>query len=144
MSNGTHAVAAQAGLLPALHHIQDLHGYIPEQAIARLAKEHNVSKADVMGVIGFYHDFLLAPPGRTRLKICRAESCQAMGAEALADHARQRLGIEFGETSTDGAHSLEVAYCLGNCACSPAVMLDGKLYGKVTAARLDALLAEGQ
>jgi len=144
MSNGTHAVAAQSGLLPALHHVQEHHGYIPEQAIARLAKEHNVSKADVMGVIGFYHDFLLAPPGRTRLKICRAESCQAMGADALAEHARQRLGIEFGETSKDGAHTLEAVYCLGNCACSPAVMLDGKLYGKVTPDRLDALLAEGQ
>lgn len=135
--------AVQAGLLPALHHLQELHGYIPDSAIAELARAHNVSRAEVVGVIGFYHDFRTTPPGRHRLQVCRAESCQAMGAEALAAHVGARLGVEFGATTADGGVSLEAAYCLGNCACSPAVMLDGKLHGRVTAERLDALLAEG-
>lgn len=130
-----------AGLLTALHRLQDQVGYIPEHAIAQLARTHNVSQAEVVGVIGFYHDFRTTPPGRQRLQVCRAESCQAMGADALAAHASRQLGIAFGATSEDGAVTLESAYCLGNCACSPAVMLDGKLYGRVSAEHLDALLA---
>ncbi|TCJ11912.1 formate dehydrogenase subunit gamma [Parasulfuritortus cantonensis] len=133
---------AQAALLPALHAMQDRHGYIPTQAIAQLAKDHNVSRAEVLGVIGFYHDFRLEPPGRTRLRICRAESCQAVGGERLAEHAVERLGLDWGATSTDGRYTLEAAYCLGNCACSPAITLDGTLYGRVDPERLDALLAE--
>lgn len=136
--------SGQAELLPALHRLQEMHGYIPDHAIAQLAKDHNVSRAEVLGVIGFYHDFRLTPPGWSRLQVCRAESCQAMGAEALVRHASQRLGIKLGETSPDGAYTLEAAYCLGNCACSPAVMLDGKLYGRVSAERLDTLLARGE
>lgn len=132
----------QAGLLPALHHLQDQFGYIPDHAIAELARARNVSRAEVVGVIGFYHDFRTTPPGRHRLQVCRAESCQAMGADALAAHAGARLGVEFGATSADGGVTLEAAYCLGNCACSPAVMLDGRLYGRVSAERLDALLAD--
>lgn len=131
----------QADLLPALHRLQDQLGYIPDSAIAELARTHNVSRAEVVGVIGFYHDFHTTPPGRRRLQVCRAESCQAMGADALSTHASRQLGVEFGHTSADGAVTLEAAYCLGNCACSPAVMLDGKLYGRVSAERLDALLA---
>lgn len=134
----------QAGLLPALHRLQDQLGYIPEHAIAQLAKAHNVSHAEVIGVIGFYHDFRRTPPARRRLQVCRAESCQAMGSEHLAAHIRKQLGVDFGATTADGAVTLEAAYCLGNCACSPAVMLDGKLYGRVTAERLDALLTEEQ
>lgn len=133
----------QAELLPALHRVQDQLGYIPDRAIAELARTHNVSRAEVVGAIGFYHDFRTAPPGRQRLQICRAESCQAMGADVLAAHASRHLGVEFGATTADGAVTLEAAYCLGNCACSPAVMLDGKLYGRVSAERLDTLLVEG-
>lgn len=133
----------QADLLPALHRLQDRFGYIPDHAIADLAKTHNVSQAEVVGVIGFYHDFRRTPPGRQRLQVCRAESCQAMGADALAMHVSGKLGIEFGATTADGTVTLEAVYCLGNCACSPAVMLDGKLYGRVSAEQLDALLAEG-
>lgn len=133
---------SQAALLPALHRLQEMHGHIPEQAIAQLARDHNLSRAEVLGVIGFYHDFRLSPPGRNRLQICRAESCQAMGADALADHASKRLATGFGETTRNGAFTLEAAYCLGNCACSPAVMLDGELYGRVSPERLDALLAQ--
>lgn len=141
MSQDTPPGTGQAELLPALHRLQEMHGHIPDHAIAQLARDHNLSRADVIGVIGFYHDFRLTPPGRARLQICRAESCQAMGAEALAQHAGKRLGIAFGATTPDGAYTLEAAYCLGNCACSPAVMLDGKLHGRVSAERLDALLA---
>lgn len=144
MPTDDHADTDQSGLLPALHQIQEIHGHIPDQAIPGLAKACKVSKADVLGVIGFYHDFRLSPPGRARLRICLAESCQAMGADALAEHARHRLGIGFGETSADGAHTLEAVYCLGNCACSPAVMLDGQLHGRMTPARLDALLEVDQ
>lgn len=133
----------QAGLLPALHQLQEQFGYIPDHAMAELARTHNVSRAEVVGVIGFYHDFRTTPPGRRRLQVCRAESCQAMGGDALAAHAGASLGVDFGATTADGGVTLEAAYCLGNCACSPAVMLDGKLYGRVSAARLDALLAEG-
>ncbi|WP_051068489.1 formate dehydrogenase subunit gamma [Thiobacillus denitrificans] len=134
----------QADLLPALHQLQEKLGYIPDDAIADLARTHNMSRAEVVGVIGFYHDFHRTPPGRQRLRICRAESCQAMGADALAMHASERLGVEFGATTADGEVTLEAVYCLGNCACSPAVMLDGELHGRVSTERLDAILAEGR
>lgn len=134
----------QAGLLPALHRLQDRFGYIPDHALVSLAKAHNVSRAEVIGVIGFYHDFRRTPPALRRLQVCRAEACQAMGSERLAAHICKQLGVDFGATTADGAVALEAVYCLGNCACSPAVMLDGKLYGRVTAERLDALLAEAQ
>lgn len=142
MSTESSSTATPAGLLPALHQIQDARGYISDEAVAELAKTHNVSRAEVEGVIGFYHDFRRVPPGRHILRVCRAESCQAMGGDALADHACQALGTDFGATTADGAVTLVAAYCLGNCACSPAVMLDDRLLGRVTAARLDALLAE--
>lgn len=137
------AVPAQADLLPALHRMQAQLGYIPDQAVAELARTYNVSRAEVEGVIGFYHDFRRTPPGRRRLQVCCAESCQAMGSDALAAHAQARLDVGMGETTADGGVTLEAAYCLGNCACSPAVMLDGRVHGRVDAARLDALLAEG-
>ncbi len=144
MSQASTSNSNQAGLLSALHRLQDQIGYIPEREIAQLARAHNISQAEVVGVIGFYHDFRRTPPGRQRLQICRAESCQAMGADALAAHASKQLGVAFGATTEDGAVTLDAAYCLGNCACSPAVMLNGKLYGRVSAERLDALLAAEQ
>lgn len=133
----------QAGLLPALHELQDRFGHVPDSEIAGLARKHNVSRAEVEGVIGFYHDFKRTPPGARRIQICRAESCQAMGSNALAEHACKRLGVEFGETTADGKVTLEAVYCLGNCACSPAMMLGDELYGRVTAGMFDRLLAEG-
>lgn len=141
MPQETSRIPIQAGLLPALRQVQDQLGHIPDDAIAELAKMYNVSLAEVVGVIGFYHDFRRTPTGRQRLQVCRAESCQAMGAEALAAQASQRLGVAFGATSADGVVTLEAVYCLGNCACSPALMLNGKLYGRVTPDKLDALLA---
>jgi formate dehydrogenase subunit gamma len=129
-------------LLPVLHAIHDEHGYLPPETVERVADGLNLSRAEVHGVITFYHDFRTRPPGRHVLKVCRAEACQAMGSEALAATLQARLGVRFKETSADGAVTLEPVYCLGNCALSPAVMLDGELRGRVTQARLDALLAE--
>ncbi len=129
-------------LLEILHGIQDHLGFVPGAAVPLIAAELNLSRAEVHGVVTFYHHFRHTPPGRHIVQICRAESCQSMGAESLAEHAMRRLGVEFQETTADGAFSLHPVYCLGNCACSPAVMIDGELYGRVTPARLDELLAQ--
>jgi formate dehydrogenase subunit gamma len=128
-------------LLPILHAIQDRLGFIPPDATARIANGLNLSHAEVSGVISFYHDFRSAPPGRHVVKLCRAEACQSMGSLALEASMKARLGIDFGETTRDGAITLEPVYCLGNCALSPAIMIDGQLRGRVTAERLDALVA---
>ena len=129
-------------LLPVLHDIQDRLGYIPPAAVPRIADALNLSRAEVHGVLSFYHDFRNTPPGRHVVRICRAEACQSMHGEALEQHVKKRLGIDYHETSADSAFSLEAVYCLGNCACSPAVMIDGELYGRVGTARVDALLAD--
>ncbi len=129
------------GLMPLLHDIQEELGYIPQEALPGIAKALNLSRADVYGVVTFYPDFRSAPPGKHVLKVCRAEACQAMQGDALADHVRKRLGVDFHQTTADGAVTLEPVYCLGNCACSPAVMWDGEVHGRVTPARMDALLA---
>jgi len=128
-------------LLPILHAIQERIGFIPPDAAHRIAESLNLSHADVDGVISFYHDFRAAPPGRHVLKVCRAEACQAMGAAALEARLKGRLGIDFGQTTPDGAITLEPVYCLGNCALSPACMIDGQLKGRVTAEGLERLLA---
>lgn len=129
-------------LLEILHAIQRELGFIPAAAVPLIAEELNLSRAEVHGVVTFYHHFRHTPPGRHTVQICRAESCQSMGAEGLAEHAMRRLGVSFEETTADGAFSLHPVYCLGNCACSPAVMIDGDLYGRVSPDRLDELLAE--
>ena len=128
-------------LLPILHAIQDGLGFLPPDAARRVADGLNLSHADVQGVITFYHDFRSAPPGRHVLKLCRAEACQSMGAQALEARLKVRLGIDFGETTADGAITLEPVYCLGNCALSPALMIDKQLKGRVTQERLDGLIA---
>ncbi len=128
-------------LLEVLHTVQATFGFIPPETIAPIAEYLNLSRADVHGVVTFYHHFRSAPPGQHVLQLCRAESCQAIGGEALAEHARKRLGVDFHDSTPDGRFSLEPVYCLGNCACSPAVMLDGRPYGRMTPERLDALLA---
>jgi len=137
------ALAAHTGepgaLLPVLHAIQDALGYLPADSLSRVAAALNLSRAEVHGVVSFYHDFRTSPPGRRVVKICRAEACQSMGAEALVEHAEQRLGVAMHETRADGAVTLEPVYCLGNCACSPAVMVDGELHGRVSPARFDEL-----
>ena len=128
-------------LLPILHDIQATFGCIPPAAVRFVAEALNLTRAEVHGVVSFYHDFRHAPPGRNVVRLCRAESCQAMGAIALADHARKRLGIDFNATSADGTFTLEPVYCLGNCACSPAVVINGELLGRVTPARFDDAIA---
>jgi formate dehydrogenase subunit gamma len=129
-------------LLLVLHAVQRRLGFVPEDAIAYIAERLNLSRAEVHGVVSFYHHFRRTAPGRHLVQVCRAESCQAMGAEQLAQHAQERLGIQFHETTPDGAFSLEPVYCLGNCACSPAVMIDEELFGRVSPDQFDALLAE--
>lgn len=128
--------------LPVLHALLDAFGYIDDRTIPVIADALNLSRAEVVGVVGFYHDFRQSPPGRHVLRICRAESCQAMGCELLVSYLESRLGVKPGETTPDGAVTLEPVYCLGNCALSPAAMLDGRLYGRLSAPRLDQLLAE--
>ncbi len=126
-----------------LHDVHADFGCIPAGSVAVIARALNISRADVHGVVSFYHHFRTRPPGRHVLQVCRAESCQAAGGRAIEDHARARLGIGFGETTPDGRISLEAVYCLGLCACSPAAMLDGEVHGRVTPERLDALIAGG-
>jgi formate dehydrogenase subunit gamma len=129
-------------LLPIFHRIQERLGYVPEAALPEIARHLNLSRAEVHGVMTFYHDFRSAPPGKTIVKICRAEACQAMGSEALVEHAEKCLGTHMHSTSEDGSVTLEPTYCLGNCALSPAVMINGDLKGRVTPARFDAMIAE--
>ena len=129
------------GLLPLLHAIQREVGYIPPDRVPAIAHAMNLSRAEVHGVISAYHDFRTEPAGRHTLQICRAEACQAMGSRALEDHAKQSLGVDFGDTTADGAITLERVYCLGNCACSPSVRIDDSVHARVDPARLDALLA---
>lgn len=128
-------------LLPVLHAVQHALGCVPAAAIALVARELNLSRAEVHGVASFYHHFRETPPGRHVVRICRAEACQARGARALEAHAQQVLGIGFGATSDDGAVTLEPANCLGNCGCGPALLVDDdELHANVTPARFDALL----
>ncbi len=129
-------------LLPILHAMQHAFGHIPEAAHRPIAEALNISRAELHGVISFYHDFRDTPAGRHVLKICRAEACQAVGGAALAEATLARLGLDWHGTSANGAVTVEPVYCLGLCACAPAAMLDGRVVGRVDSARMDALLAE--
>jgi len=136
------ACAAEPGaLLPILHAIQDRLVYVPETAVPIVADVLNLSRAEVHGVVTFHHFFRTKAPGKRTLYVCRAEACQSMGSRSLENYARKKLGVDFHETTADGRLSLEPVYCLGNCACSPAVMVDETVYGRVTAQRLDEILA---
>ena len=127
-------------LLPVLHSVQDQYGYIPHASVAVIAKALNLSRADVHGVITFYHHFRQTPGGQHQLHICRAEACQSMGAEQLIQNMQTHLGIKTGETDTGQSISLDAIYCLGNCAAAPAVMLNNKVYGRVDTQRLEDLI----
>lgn len=135
-------VHLEGALLPILHAIQAEFGYVPEPAIPLVAHELNLSRAEVYGVVTFYHDFRQAPAGRHVLKLCRAEACQAMGGERIVERAEDRLGVTCGNTSADGRVTLEPIYCLGLCATAPAAMLDGRIVGRLTETKLVSLLAE--
>ena len=128
-------------LLEVLHAIQGGLGYVPPAAIPLVATALNLSRAEVHGAISFYHYFRDRPAGKTAVQLCRAEACQSMGAVSLASHVKRRLGIDFHEISADGSYSLDAVFCFGNCACAPAVMIDGELHGAVTPQRFDELLA---
>lgn len=127
-------------LLPILHAVQDELGCIPPETVQTIAEILNLSRAEVHGVITFYPHFRSEPAARHVVQLCRAEACQAMGADALAGHARARLGCDFHEHSADGAVTLEPVYCLGLCAQSPAMLIDGRPHARVTPQRFDRLL----
>jgi formate dehydrogenase subunit gamma len=131
-------------LLPILHALQDEFGYIDAAAEPLIAAALNRSRAEIHGVVTFYHDFRHAPAGRHVLKLCRAEACQAAGGDALAAHAEARLGMAMGTTAADGSVTLEPVYCLGLCATAPSAMIDGRLVGRLDRRRLDAVLAQVQ
>jgi len=137
-------IAAHADMpgatLPVLNALQSAFGYVPDEAIAMVAQTLNLSRAEVHGVVSFYHDYRSAPPGRHILQVCGAEACQAMGGEALAERLRARVGIAWGETAADGSVTLERVYCLGLCACAPALLRDGAPEGRLNAARVDTIL----
>ena len=124
-------------LLPILHAIQEAFGHVPESAVPQIAKALIMSKAEVHGVISFYHDFRKAPAGRHVLKLCRAEACQTMGADAVAAQIKKALGIDWHETTPDGRVTLEPVFCLGLCACGPSAMVDGRLVGRCDASVLE-------
>jgi formate dehydrogenase subunit gamma len=129
-------------LLPILHAVQAEFGHVPQSVLPQIAKALNLSKAEVHGVVSFYHDFREAPAGRHVLKLCRAEACQAMGADRVAAHVQDALGVDWHGTTVDGSVTLEPVFCLGLCACGPAAMVDGRLIGRCDEARVDALIAE--
>ena len=131
-------------LLPVLHGVQQRLGHVPPGAVRRIARALNLSRAEVHGVISFYHDFRTEPGGETTVQVCRAEACQAVGGRALEAHARRRLGVDFGGTTADGRYTLEAVYCLGNCACGPSVRVGDDVHARVTPDAFDALLGGGE
>ncbi|HVW57328.1 MAG TPA: formate dehydrogenase subunit gamma [Rhizobiaceae bacterium] len=133
---------AEGPLLPILHGVQEEFGYIPSEALPVIAGALNISRADVHGVVTFYHDFRERPAGRHVLKLCQAESCQSMGSDAVAEKVQKLLGIGFNETTQDGSVTLEPAYCLGLCACSPSAMLDGEVIGRLDDEKIGEIVAE--
>ena len=139
-------VAEQSGLqgatLPILHGLQEEFGYIDDAVVPIIADALNLSRAEVVGTISFYHDFRRAPAARHILKLCRAEACQAAGSERLHEHAKRSLGIDWHGTTADGGLTLEPVFCLGLCACGPAALLDGEPLARLDAAALDDVLAE--
>jgi formate dehydrogenase subunit gamma len=137
-------LSREGSLLPILHALQEEFGYIDAAAEPLIAEALNITRAEVHGVVTFYHDFRREPAGRHVLKLCRAEACQAAGGDPLAAHAETRLGMAMGSTAPDGSVTLEPVYCLGLCALAPSAMLDGRVVARLDQKRLDALLAEAQ
>lgn len=141
-------IASEAGregaLLPILHALQAAFGYVDRAAEPLIADALNLTRAEVHGVVTFYHDFRSEPAGKRVLRLCRAEACQAAGGDALVDHVEQRLGTSIGSTAPGGMVTLEAVYCLGLCATAPSAMLDGRVVGRLDVAGLDALLDEAE
>jgi len=132
------------GLLPALHGIQDALGHIPPEAVPLIAEQFNLSRAEVHGVVSYYHHFRSAPAGRVLVQVCRAEACKSMGADALLAHAADRLGCDVHGTSADGQCSLEPVFCLGLCASSPAIAVNDEVHARITPALFDAIVEEAR
>jgi formate dehydrogenase subunit gamma len=130
--------------LPMLHALQETFGCVPNEAVPMVAEALNLSRAEVHGVVTFYHDFRAAPPGRTVVKLCRAEACQAVGSEELAAEMERRLDVKFGQTTPDKRVTLEAIYCLGNCACGPSGLIDGKLEAFLDADKVEAKIAQAE
>ncbi|MEL7897603.1 formate dehydrogenase subunit gamma [Vreelandella neptunia] len=131
-------------LLPILHALQDRIGFIPEAAVPIIADALHQTRAEVHGVISFYHHFRTTPPGRHVVQICRAEACQSVGARQLEVHAKARLGVDYHQTTADREITLEAVYCLGNCACGPSIRVDDSIRGRVTSEAFDELMDELQ
>jgi len=129
-------------LLEILHSVQNDLGYVPPESVPLIADALNLSRAEVHGVVSFYHHFRERPAGQHTLQLCRAEACQAMNGDALAAYARKRLQLDFGETRDDGRVTLEAVYCLGNCACAPSAMIDGQLRGRVDPQTIEEYAAD--
>ena len=129
-------------LLPILHGVQEEFGYVPTEALPVIAEALNLSRAEVHGVVTFYHDYRSQPAGRHVLKLCQAEACQSMGSDAIAAQVKAALGVDFHQTAADGSVTLEPVYCLGLCACAPAAMLDGEPIGRLDAEAVDGIVAE--
>ncbi len=129
-------------LLPVLHSIQEILGYVPREAVPMIAGAMNLSRAEIQGVMSFYHDFRSEPAGEHIIHLCRAEACQAMGARELEQHACERLGINYGETTVDGRFTLEPVYCLGNCACSPSLRINDDIHARVSIEKFDQLIEQ--
>lgn len=129
-------------LLEILHSVQDELGSVPPEAVPLIADGLNLSRAEVHGVISFYHHFRERSPGRYVVQLCRAEACQSMNSRALEEFVRGRLRVNFGETTADGRVTLEAVYCLGNCACAPSMMVNGQLHGRVTPENFGELAKE--
>jgi formate dehydrogenase subunit gamma len=149
ISERTRAIVAdlrslEGPLLPILHEVQSEFGYVPQEALPVIAGELNLSRAEVHGVVTFYHDYRDHPAGRHVLKLCRAEACQSMGGDAIAERIKRLLGIDFHQTTLDGDVTLEPVYCLGLCACAPAAMLDGELHGRIDDETAVELVAEAR
>ena len=128
--------------LPILNALQSEFGYIDDAAIPLIADALNLSRAEVVGVAHFYQDYRHEPPGRHTVKVCRAEACQSMGCDGLVEHVEASMGVTMGKTTADGAFTLEDVFCLGNCALSPSMMVDGRLYGRVSPARFDSIAGQ--
>lgn len=141
VAEALNALKAKPGaLLPVLHHIQGKLSYVPPAAVSVIAKGLNLSQADVHGVVSFYHEFRQRPPGGHVIQVCRAESCQSMGARALEEYATSRLGIGFHQTTPDNNFTLEPVYCLGNCMYSPCVRVGEAIYGEMNEEAFDNLV----
>lgn len=130
----------EGALLPILHAVQAVEGYVPADAIPRIAESLNLSRAEVHGVVSYYHHFRQKPAGKVVVQICRAEACQAVGADAFAHDAVKALGCDFHESTQDGAVTLEPVYCLGQCACGPSIMINDDIHLRMTVERLKLLV----